>query len=211
MTKIIISEFIWENTLFCYLVQHMKKKTNTFSPLRKAYFRAEWNFEQWWMVLLLLIHLSPWAPSSCFGTTECCSNKNKWLQPDRRTDWAHFPAQAVQHDDLLLPRSHSRWVLVSSGKWPLQLLQPPPSPCCSRTLSYKQPPRGVFSPSPVNASSNRRALNEGKRAVWTRGIFMTWNMSCAFPHAALLQTCSSKVRITLGNEPKQGCLFHVHL
>lgn len=79
------------------------------------------------IMLLLLIQLSPWAPASCFGNTGC-SNQNKWLQHDHRTDLSTFPARAVQHGCLLLQRTHSRWILVSPGKQSLELPTSPPPP-----------------------------------------------------------------------------------
>ena len=58
-----------------------------------------------------------WAPSGCFGNTGC-SNKNKWLWHDRRSDVSASPAQPVSC--LLLQRSHCRWGLVSAGNGSVQ-------------------------------------------------------------------------------------------
>lgn len=115
-----LSEFIWGNTLFCCLVQHMKKKnTNPFPPLRKACFRAEWNFEPWQIMLLLLIHLSPWAPSAVLGALSVAQIKiNGFSMTTELTE--HIPCGGCAvwlFPTLETPQQVS--FTVSPGKWPL--------------------------------------------------------------------------------------------
>lgn len=178
-----------ENTLFCYLVQHMKKKTQTlFLHGEKLVLEQSETLSRGKSCCSCLFTCLLERHPAVLGTLSVAQIKiNSFSMTAALTE--HIPCTGCAACLSPTPETPQQVSFtVCPGKWPLWLPNTtsfPPSPFCSRIPSYNQQTGWMAFPSPVNAS--RWALNEGNCAVWTHGVFMALNMSSAFSGAALLQ------------------------
>lgn len=189
MTKPVIISFRWENTLFCFLVQHVKKNiTHLFIYLfispRKACFRAEWNFELCQIMLFVLIYPCPWAPAGCFGNAKCCWNRSETLGRERTSCGAHC-LRRLCSGVAVLRSPRSRWDCPQDSPHRLA-----PSPVCSCIPGCKQP-TGSCLPQEMPAATDEHWM---KGNVLGEHMAFSWSWTSA--GLSLVLPCSKNPAVT---------------